>query len=253
MHRREVLDRAGVSALPRSYTRLEKGDGRLDKSYLDTVRQRFERDAQSFDAIYRLERSPFWRWVNMTLRKAVFERYTITFDQAGDVTGKKILDVGCGSGVYAVDFARRGARRVVGVDFSNNMLNLAAQEAEQHQVADRCTFVQADFLELDLKDTFDISIAMGVFDYVPDQVAFLRKMVALTTGKVIVSFPGHSLFREPARRLRYKLAGKGDIYLYSQDDVERIATEAGLRDKEIIRIHSSGGAFVLVGRCATDA
>jgi hypothetical protein len=59
---------------------------------------------------------------------------------------------------------------------------------------------------------------MGVFDYVPEQVTFLRKMVTLTTGKVIVAFPSHSLLREPARRLRYKLAGKGDIYLYSQDD-----------------------------------
>jgi hypothetical protein len=49
--------------------------------------------------------------------------------------------------------------------------------------------------------------------------------------------------------LRYKLTGKGDIYLYSQEDVERIATEAGLRDKKIIRIDSSGGSFVLVGRC----
>ena len=220
-----------------------------NKSYRGTVRQRFERDAQSFDAIYRLERSAFWRWVNTTLRKAVFERYTITFEQAGDVTGKKILDVGCGSGVYAVDFARRGAQRVVGVDFSSNMLNLAAQEAKQHHVADRCAFIQADFLETDLKETFDISIAMGVFDYVPEQVAFLRKMVALTTEKVIVSFPGHSLFREPARRLRYKLTGKGDIYLYSQEDVERIATEAGLRNKKIIRIDSSGGSFVLVGGC----
>ena len=223
----------------------------MNRSHLDTVRERFERDAQSFDAIYRLERSRFWRLVNTTLRKAVFERYDITFDQAGDVTRKKILDVGCGSGVYAVDFARRGARRVIGVDLSSNMLKLANQEAEQHGVADRCTFIQADFLELDLKDTFDISIAMGVFDYVPDQVAFLRKMVELTIGKVIVAFPGHSLLREPARRLRYKLTGKGDIYLYSRDDVERIATEAGLRDKEIIRIDSSGGAFVLVGRCTT--
>jgi 2-polyprenyl-3-methyl-5-hydroxy-6-metoxy-1,4-benzoquinol methylase len=224
----------------------------VSRSHLDTVRRRFERDAESFDAIYRLERSPFWRWVNTTFRKAVFERYNITFEQAGDVTGKKILDVGCGSGVYAVDFARRGARRVVGIDLSNNMLKLARQEAAQHQVADRCEFIQADFLELDLKDKFDISIAMGVFDYVPDQVTFLRKMVTLTTGKVIVAFPGHSLLREPARRLRYKLAGKGDIYLYSQNDVERIATEAGLRDKEIIRIPSSGGVFVLVGRCTTD-
>jgi SAM-dependent methyltransferase len=183
------------------------------------------------------------------LRKAVFERYTITFEQAGDVRGKKILDVGCGSGVYSVDFARRGAQRVVGVDFSGNMLKLARQEAEQHGVADRCEFIQADFLELDLEEKFDISIAMGVFDYVPDQVTFLRKMVALTTGKVIVAFPGHSLLREPARRLRYKLAGKGDIYLYSREDVERIATEAGLRDREIIRIPSSGGVYVLVGRC----
>jgi 2-polyprenyl-3-methyl-5-hydroxy-6-metoxy-1,4-benzoquinol methylase len=225
----------------------------VNKPHLDTVRRRFERDAQSFDSIYRLERSPFWRWVNTTFRKAVFERYDITFEQAGDVTGKTILDVGCGSGVYTVDFARRGARRVVGVDLSSNMLKLAAQEAEQHQVADRCAFIQADFLDLDLEDPFDISIAMGVFDYVPDQVAFLRKMVELTTGKVIVAFPGHSLLREPARRLRYRLTGKGEIYLYSQEDVERIATQAGLRDKEIIRIHSSGGVYVLVGRCSPGA
>jgi ubiquinone/menaquinone biosynthesis C-methylase UbiE len=220
----------------------------VSRSHHDTVRERFERDAESFDAIYRLERSPFWRWVNTTLRKAVFERYTITFEQAGDVTGKKILDVGCGSGVYAVDFARRGAQRVVGVDFSGNMLKIARQEAEQHGVADRCDYIQADFLELDLKERFDVSIAMGVFDYVPDQVTFLRKMVAVTTDKVIVAFPGHSLLREPARRLRYKLAGKGDIYLYSREDVERIATEAGLREKEIIRIPSSGGVYVLVGK-----
>ncbi len=225
----------------------------MSRSHHDTVRRRFERDAESFDAIYRLERSPFWRWVNTTFRKAVFERYTITFEQAGDVAGKKILDVGCGSGVYSVDFARRGAGRVVGVDFSENMLKLARQEAERHQVTDMCEFIQADFLELDLKDTFDISIAMGVFDYVPNQAAFLRKMVALTTDKVIVAFPGHSLLREPARRLRYKLAGKGDIYLYSQDNVERIAREAGLPDKEIIRIPSSGGVFVLVGRCVAGA
>jgi ubiquinone/menaquinone biosynthesis C-methylase UbiE len=215
--------------------------------YKRKVQRRFERDAQSFAAIYRLERSPFWRLVNTTLRKAVFERYAITFERAGNVTGKDVLDVGCGSGVYSVDFARRGARRVVGVDFSENMLALARQEAEQHRVADRCEFIQADFLELDPEETFDISIAMGVFDYVPDQVPFLRKMAALTTGKVIVAFPSHSLIREPARRLRYKLAAKGDVFLYGRNDVVRIATGAGLRDWEIVRIDSSGGVFVLVG------
>jgi ubiquinone/menaquinone biosynthesis C-methylase UbiE len=86
-----------------------EGSTRVNDPYQDKVRQRFERDAQSFDAIYRLELSPFWRWINTTFRKAVFERYTITFEQAGDVTGKKILDVGCGSGIYSVDFSRRAS------------------------------------------------------------------------------------------------------------------------------------------------
>jgi len=220
----------------------------MSEPHSDAVRRRFEREAQSFDAIYRLERSPFWRLVNTTLRKAVFERYRITFEQAGDVTDKSVLDVGCGSGVYSVDFARRGARRVLGVDLSDNMLKLAREEAARHGVADRCEFVRGDFMALDLGEKFDVSIAMGVFDYVPQQVAFLRKMVEHTAGKVIVAFPGHSLVREPARRLRYRLAGKGEVFLYGRDDVELIATQAGLRDRDIIRIPSSGGVYVLVGR-----
>jgi trans-aconitate methyltransferase len=153
--------------------------------------------------------------------------------------------------VYSADFARRSASHVVGIDFSNNTLKLAAKEAEQHQVADRCTFIEADFLQLDLKDKFDVSVAMGVFDYIPEQVAFLRKITTLTSAKVVASFPGHSLLREPARRLRYKVASKGNIYFYDQDDVERIAPEAGLQDIEIIRIDSSGGGFVLVGKCSS--
>lgn len=216
---------------------------------LDSVRTRFEREAGSFDAIYRLERSPLSRWLNTTLRKAVFERYTITFAQAGDVTGKSVLDIGCGSGIYAVDFARRGAKRVVGVDFSGNMLALAGQEAKAHGVAAVCDFIQADFLELDLPEQFDVSIAMGVFDYLPDPLTFLRKMVSVSSEKVIASFPGHSPFRKRARRLRYRLTRKGSVYFYRKADVEQLAEQAGLREAAIIPIRSSGSGFVLVGTC----
>jgi cyclopropane fatty-acyl-phospholipid synthase-like methyltransferase len=68
----------------------------MNDPYKRKVQRRFERDAQSLDAIYRLERSSFWHLVNTTLRKAVFELYTITFERAGDATGKNVLDVGCG-------------------------------------------------------------------------------------------------------------------------------------------------------------
>lgn len=41
----------------------------MNAPYKRKVHHRFERDAQSFDVRYRLERSPFWRLVKTTLRK----------------------------------------------------------------------------------------------------------------------------------------------------------------------------------------
>jgi ubiquinone/menaquinone biosynthesis C-methylase UbiE len=216
---------------------------------LETVRQRFERDAESFDAIYRLERSFVSRWFNTTFRKAVFQRYDLTFAHAGEIEGKSVLDVGCGSGVYSVDFARRGAKRVVGVDFSANMLQLARREARAYGVADACEFIHANFLDLQFPERFDVSIAVGVFDYLPDPLTFLRKLVASTRGKVIATFPGHSLVREPLRRLRYRLGRKGDVFFYDEADVRRLAAEAGIRERLIVPVRSSGSGFVLVGGC----
>jgi 2-polyprenyl-3-methyl-5-hydroxy-6-metoxy-1,4-benzoquinol methylase len=203
----------------------------MSTSSLDTVRARFERDAASFDAIYRLERDD------------------LAFAHASDVQDKAILDIGCGSGVYSVDFARRGARRVVGVDFSGNMLELARREAEEHDVTQTCQFIQANFLDLTFPERFDVSIAMGVFDYLAEPVPFLRKMIAATSGRVIASFPGHSPIRKRLRRLRYRVTGKGDVHFYSEADVRRLAADAGLARSSIIPIRSSGTGFVLVGEC----
>jgi SAM-dependent methyltransferase len=221
----------------------------LSNSSRDIVQRRFERDAQSFDAIYRLERSFFWRWFNTTFRKGIFLRYDITFEHAGDATDKAVLDIGCGSGVYCVDFARRGARRVVGVDFSANMLALARQEAASHGVAGTCEFILGDFLEVPITEHFDVTIAMGVFDYLPEPLPFLEKMVSVTSGKVIISFPGHSLVRERLRRQRYKLLGKGDVHFYSEADVRLLAEQSGLCEYLLVPTPVSGSGYVLVGTC----
>ena len=222
--------------------------------YSNAVRQRFDRDASNFDAIYRLERSPWSRWFNQRFRKAIFERYDITFREADDITGKNVLDIGCGSGVYSVDFARRGAARVLGIDFSENMLRIARQEAREHGMGERCEFIQADFLDVSLPREFDVTIAIGVFDYLSDPATFLRKMALVTRGRLIASFPGHSLIRERARRLRYALSRRGHVFFYSEKKIRNICEEAGVRIRSIIPIRSSGSGFVLVAeqRDATD-
>jgi len=60
---------------------------------------------------------------------------------AGNVAGLDVLDAGCGTGYLSRELARRGAR-VIGVDFSPNMIEIARQKAAaqqldvQHHVAD---------------------------------------------------------------------------------------------------------------------
>ena len=44
---------------------------------------------------------------------------------AGDVAGRTVLDLGCGSGLYTRKYAQEGAARVVGIDVSDGMLATA--------------------------------------------------------------------------------------------------------------------------------
>jgi SAM-dependent methyltransferase len=67
-----------------------------------------------------------WLWDHLTLRP-----------------GARLLDVTCGPGLYAVEFARRGCE-VTGIDFSPASIAHARQLAAQEGVADRCLFIEED-------------------------------------------------------------------------------------------------------------
>ena len=57
--------------------------------------------------------------------------------------GARLLDITCGPGLYAVEFARRGVD-VTGIDFSPASIRYAGELAAQQGVAERCRFIQAD-------------------------------------------------------------------------------------------------------------
>ncbi len=216
-------------------------------SKLEEVRHRFEWDAAGFAAIYGSD-SLASRWFNRVFRQAVFARYEIAMRESGDVAGQAVLDIGCGSGVYSIELARRGARRVLGLDFSEPMLEIARRSAREAGVAAAIEFARGEFLAHDFGgETFDVAIAMGVFDYLEDAQPFLTKMARLTRGKVIASFPRFSLVRGTARRLRYRLTRRGDVFYYTADAVAALAAQAGLARHRLVRLGSSGGGWVLVG------
>lgn len=212
---------------------------------MDRTQRYFDRHAAAFDSLYH-EGQPISRAFNRAFRKAIYERFAITFEASEPVAGNSILDIGCGSGRYAVEFARRGAARVVGLDYAAGMLNLAREYAHSSGVADRCEFVQGDFTALQVNERFDTVIAIGVFDYQDKPVEFLRRMAHCSRGRIIATFPGKSLIRMRIRQVRYWLKDC-PVLFYTETDVRRIAADAGIAQPRIIPIRTSGTGFVLVG------
>jgi SAM-dependent methyltransferase len=129
------------------------------------------------------------------------------------------------------------------------MLGLAREYARAAGVSVQCEFIQADFLDYPFKETFDVVVALGVFDYVRDPVGALKRMTELTNHKVVASFPGRSPLRAPLRKLRYALRGC-PVYFYTGTRLRQICHEAGLAKFRIDKLASSG--YMLLGEKDAD-
>lgn len=78
-----------------------------------------------------------------------------------DLTGKSVLDIGCNAGFYSIEMKRRGAERVLGIDFDERYLAQArfAAEVEDADIEFRKLSVY-DLAAL--QERFDLVIFMGV-------------------------------------------------------------------------------------------
>ncbi|HEX8666553.1 MAG TPA: TIGR04290 family methyltransferase [Beijerinckiaceae bacterium] len=78
-----------------------------------------------------------------------------------DLSGKTVLDIGCNGGFYSIEMKRRGASRVLGVDFDEDYLAQARFAAE-------VSGLDIEFRKLSVYDVgalgeaFDVVLFMGV-------------------------------------------------------------------------------------------
>jgi len=193
---------------------------RLSVAAEHAVRRYFDGEAERFDAIYDEDKSLSQKFVDSLFRSVIHRRVALMLEWCGDLTDKHVLDVGTGSGRYAVEMARRGAQ-VVGLDFAPAMVDMATEAAQKAGVADRCHFEAADFLEWCAPHHFDISVGLGFFDYTADSRPFLAKIAEVTEGQGIFSFPMRWRFRTPTRWMRLKLRGC-PVYFYGEQEVREL-------------------------------
>jgi len=208
----------------------------------EDVQDYFVRHATRFDGLYGGDNMAT-RVFDRLFRKPMYERYRLTVEALSDAKGKKYLDIGCGSGRYAVNLAKLGAN-VVGVDFSAAMLKLAKSYSEQEKVKGKVKFVEGDmdaFMDK-TKDHFDAAYAMGVFDYLDDPVGTLKRMLKVA-DRAYMSLPAPEFPRAQLRRLRYKRQGC-PVYFFTREQAEKLVKDAGGKITRIEPLGKRSGFWV---------
>jgi tRNA (mo5U34)-methyltransferase len=102
-----------------------------------------------------------------------------------DLTGKTVLDIGCNAGFYSIEMKRRGAARVLGVDFDESYLAQARFAAEVEGA-------EIEFQKLSVYDVgalgerFDIVLFLGVLYHLRHPLLALDLVREHVVGDLLV-------------------------------------------------------------------
>lgn len=82
-----------------------------------------------------------------------------------NLEGRKVLDLGCGFGEHCVQYIQAGATKVVGIDISEKMLEVAKMENNDPRI----TYINTPMENIsEIKETFDIVVSSLAIHYVED-------------------------------------------------------------------------------------
>jgi SAM-dependent methyltransferase len=118
--------------------------------------------------------------------------------EVGDVTGKSVLHVQCHFGLDTLSWARLGAARVTGVDFSEPAIAFAKELAAETGLTGRARFVVSDVYDLPGPlegETFDlVYTGRGALGWLPDLQTWARAVAGFVRpGGTFYIHEGHPM------------------------------------------------------------
>jgi ubiquinone/menaquinone biosynthesis C-methylase UbiE len=199
------------------------------------VKKFFHGYAADFDSIYghSKSRKSFDKLMDKLFRKSMLLRFNETLHESAKASVHSILDVGCGSGVYCVEFLKQG-KTVVGLDIAEGMLEIAKQKTADFKDSERISFILSGYMEHEFQLKFDAACLMGFFDYIKDPVELIKKLQRDVAKEIYMSFPKKGGFLTWQRKMRYNMRNC-PLYFYSKKSLIDILDRAGLKGKFIVK------------------
>ena len=159
----------------------------------------------------------------------------VLLDAVAPATGRRVLDVGTGTGRAALLLAKAGAA-VTGVDPSEQMLAVARGRSGEHQLP--ITFEQGDAHALDFGDrTFDTVVSLRVLMHTPDWRRCLSEFCRVANRLVVVDYPSAvspAALESLSRRLAYSIGIQTEAYrVFADHTIRRLFDQAGFRIQTI--------------------
>lgn len=108
------------------------------------------------------------------------------FEILGDIQGKSLLDLGCGEGYNTRIMAKKGAK-VIGIDFSEKMIDFAIQHEEEEILGIEYHVLDACNLHIFEDNTFDIVACFMALMDIDDYQTSIREVarVLKRTGRFV--------------------------------------------------------------------
>ncbi|MCD6251356.1 MAG: bifunctional 2-polyprenyl-6-hydroxyphenol methylase/3-demethylubiquinol 3-O-methyltransferase UbiG [Psychrobacter sp.] len=163
------------------------------------------------------------------------------------LTGKKVLDVGCGGGILSESMARRGAD-VTGIDLGTENLKAAALHAEQSGLEHTLRYqnIPVETLAKTHAGQFDVVTCMEMLEHVPDPSSIVQACFELLApgGVCVLSTinrnPKSYLFAIVGAEYVLRLLDRGThdyAKFITPAELDKMAINTGFTRQDIIGLH----------------